>query len=148
MRDRFRAEEYGVGIEAGMNATIRLLAGPPPKPPTAFERFGTWLDEWFVAIIAGMVFVFLMIRNWLMDQTYRVRRCPNCGRRGMQRSREVLTEPTRKETGERAVDITCRNCDYHDHQTHVIPVRTKSSSSGGSGFGGGSSSGGGGGGRW
>jgi len=65
--------------------------------------------------------------------------------RGRQAPGRILRAPTRETTGEREIEITCRNCGYETREREVIAVTR---SRGRSGFGGGRSSGGGASGRW
>jgi len=145
---RFREDAYSVGIEAGVNATIREIAlplaqGRAPEGPSFVDRFLNVII--FGAF--GMFFVVALMGRKIMDFLARFSRCPNCGARGsLRRRRKILHSATRAASGQGERITRCTNCDYEDHRTYIIPRRTSSSSSGS--FGGGSSSGGGASGRW
>ena len=80
-------------------------------------------------------------------------KCARCAYKTMSSNSTTLTAATTSSTGLMQVDYHCKNCDYENSVTRVIPkVSKSSSSSGGSGgggsFGGGSSGGGGASGSW
>lgn len=95
-----------------------------------------------IALLAAVV-------AWNTRLKYRFARCPECGQRGLESHREVLTAATRTAKGEGRRTTTCTHCGHFTTSTYAI-ARLGSSSSGSSSgsFGGGSSSGGGASGRW
>ena len=79
-------------------------------------------------------------------------KCARCAYRTMSSQSTTLTAATTSSTGLMQVDYHCKNCEYENSVTRIIPKVSKSSSSsggsGGSSFGGGSSGGGGASGSW
>ncbi|MGV6813171.1 MAG: TPM domain-containing protein [Brevirhabdus sp.] len=146
---RFRDDEYSVGIEAGVNATIREIAlpfteGRAPAGPSFVERASNTI----LFVIFGAIFVLFAFGRKITDAFQRLRNCPQCGSRGtLRRTRNVLRAASRTMSGQGERFTRCTNCDYEDHRIYTIAKRRSSSSSSGS-FGGGSSSGGGASGRW
>ncbi|ARE38880.1 Beta-propeller domains of methanol dehydrogenase type [Rhodovulum sp. P5] len=143
---RFREDRYSAGILEGTEATIARIARPHAagaEPPQ-----GTSFSLRDLAVLAGfsILAVFLVLKRKLGDVGYRMRRCPNCGQRGLHRDRRVLSKATPNTPGLRETEITCRNCDYRDRRTEDIPPRSAKGDPGD--FGGGTSSGGGASGRW
>ena len=145
----FRNGDMARGIVAGTDETVARIArrhaeNLPPEalPPATANRFsGAWIPvALFVAFGA-----FMLLRRRIGDALYRLRRCPNCGRTGLRRVREVVAPPATDEAATGVEHVTCRHCTYRNDR----PYRIVSSGSSGSGsFGGGHSSGGGASGRW
>lgn len=145
---RFKENDYSVGIEAGVNATIREIAlplaeGRAPEAPGILDRIGDAI--FYVAF--GLVMILSFFGRKISDLAMRTRRCPNCGARGtLRRSRKFLRSASRSMSGQGERTTRCTNCDYKEHRLYTIPRIASSTSRGG--FGGGSSSGGGASGRW
>jgi len=73
--------------------------------------------------------------------------CPECNTRSLKRKKtQVLSRPTRSQSGERQEHWRCSNCQHHVESIVVIPWVVSSSGGGGCGGGGGGGCGGGGGG--
>jgi uncharacterized protein len=78
-------------------------------------------------------------------------KCPQCGGETLRSKRIVLSSATYISTGSGVRTQDCANCNFHNEETYVIPMRVRSTtragggfhSSGGGGFGGGHSGGGG-----
>lgn len=142
----FRSGRLSQGIVEGTLATERLIARPfaAGRPPaeTGGGKLGSFLLQ---VIVFGAAAALLKGRRRIGDFLTRLRRCPRCGQRALRRNRRILRAPTRETTGEREIEITCRNCGYETREREVIEVTR---SRGSSGFGGGRSSGGGASGRW
>jgi uncharacterized protein len=145
----FRDDKYSEGIEEGTLETVTRIArrhaeGLAPESVSA-DRYG-----WIVGALVGAIFLavggLILFGRHIGNLVYSLRRCPNCGQRGLHRHSTTVTAATRATTGLRDVIVTCDYCNYRDQRQETIPVRG-SSSSGGS-FGGGSSSGGGASGKW
>jgi uncharacterized protein len=162
-----RAGNYAEGIEAGVvSARERLitpfLAGTPVSVSDGFEdtdgpSSGTslLLGLGAVAGLAGFGF-------WRNRRARRT--CPKCGALTLERSSEVILQPTPGETGLGMQHLSCSACGFNDHKSYPIPWsrregrQSRSSISGagsggrssgsGRGFGGGRSSGGGASGKW
>lgn len=149
MLPEFREDRYAEGIEAGVSATFDLIARPfvegQPAPEEDLEPtdwLGLGLFALFFAAVGG-----LMLKERLADALARIRACPNCGRRGLHRNREVVQTATKAEEGYGLLHTRCSHCSYDHTETYRI-TKASDGSSGSSGFGGGSSSGGGASGRW
>lgn len=156
-----RDGHYDEGIEAGIaSARERLiapfLAGTPVSVTDGFENTDSGssaltpiLGFGAVAGIAGYGF----FRNRRARKT-----CPNCGALTLERSREIIQQPTRNDTGLGMQHLTCSACGFSDHKSYPVSYssreaqrdRTFNRNSGGGsgGFGGGRSSGGGASGKW
>jgi uncharacterized protein len=162
-----RAGNYAEGIETGIvSARERLitpfLAGTPVSVSDGFEdtdgpSSGTslLLGLGAVAGLAGLGF-------WRKRRARRT--CPKCGALTLERSSEVIQQPTPGETGLGMQHLSCSACGFNDHKSYMIPWsrregrQSRSSTSGagsagrssgsGRGFGGGRSSGGGASGKW
>lgn len=81
--------------------------------------------------------------------TFRYRPCPQCSRRTCESRKKTVKAATSSSTGLARVTLHCKNCQFRETRTEVIPIVSESSGSssggggGGSSFGGGSSGGGG-----
>lgn len=159
-----RDGNYAQGIEAGiLSARDRLitpfLAGTPVTLTDGFEDttgssdgMNALLGFGAVAGVAGYAF-------WRNRRARRT--CPNCGALTLDRSREVIQQPTRSDSGVGMQHLTCSACGFSDHKSFPISFssrearrdrslgsRSGSSGSRSGGFGGGRSSGGGATGKW
>jgi uncharacterized protein len=139
----FATGDYVRGITWGTEQTIERIVLPFREG--AAPQAGGGLRDWIVGIGMFGAVLLAMSRRWIGDLLARLRRCPQCGRRGLRQVRSVLTAATGAlpGTGERI--RTCRYCDFEERESYHIPVRRASSRSG---FGGGKSGGGGASGRW
>jgi len=161
-----RDGRFAAGIEAGVaSARDRLitpfLAGQPVTLTDGFESeaedngsgAGTALLGF--GAIAGLA-GFGIWRGRRANRT-----CPNCGAQTLERSREVIQQPTRQETGLGMQHLTCSACGFSDHKSYPISFNSRDGrrdknfgsqnrdrGSRGGGFGGGRSSGGGATGKW
>lgn len=148
----FRRGDYVGGIEAGTRAVIDRIARPfaagQAAPQGGGARSTAW-DGWYMVPIVFLAAAAVALRTLIADWLVRFRPCPSCGKKGLRRTRQVLTAASYSSTGTGKMHTTCDFCDYQNETTYVIPqLRRRSSGSGGSGFGGGRSSGGGASGRW
>ncbi len=160
-----RAGNYAEGIEAGItSARDRLitpfLAGTPVTVTDGFEDADNGGSDGFSALlgfgaVAGVA-GFGVWRNRRARKT-----CPNCGALTLDRSREVIQQPTRSESGVGMQHLTCSACGFSDHKSYPVGFSSREArrdrslsapaGSGGSrsgGYGGGKSSGGGASGKW
>ncbi|MBN2630679.1 MAG: TPM domain-containing protein [Rhodobacteraceae bacterium] len=146
----FRDDRYAEGIEAGIQATYDLIALPfaagadtPPTPKKTWQDFAPMaIFGLFFAGIAGLI-----ARSVLADVLVRVKACPNCGKRRLSRTREVLQDATTTTVGTGLLHTHCAACGWDRSERYSISRISDDTSSSG-GFGGGSSSGGGASGRW
>lgn len=138
---RFRADDYGGGIIEGSAAIIARIA----RPFAAGEKPDEQRGVFWLAIPAALGALGLIFRRFLADLWARVRRCPQCGHRGLKTRRKITRRATRNRNGQGRRNVWCPVCDYRDQSTYSIKRVISSSSSS---FGGGSSSGGGASGRW
>lgn len=156
MLPAFREGRMAEGIEAGVAATIDLIAAPfaEGRPVTETEGFPKQGFDWtlllFLGTFAGLVA--FRFRRGLADLALVVRRCPACRARAMERRQEVLREPDETTRGEAREEILCHDCG-HRTRSRLLPLPSlaearKAASSSSGGFGGGRSSGGGASGRW
>jgi uncharacterized protein len=145
----FQEDQYAFGIETGVKATVDQIARsfaagrPAPSMPNS---------GWEVAVVFG-AFVFLgglgviAARCWdqIASAITRLKRCPYCHTRGLNRSQGVIVAATREATGQSNTHIRCRNCGWHSVSVVTtprdVPDTWSDSDSGGS-------SGGGASGRW
>jgi uncharacterized protein len=158
-----REGQIAGGIEAGIASTRdRLIApfqaGQPVSVTDGFPEeegsspFTLLLAFGGVAVIAGYAI-------WRQRRA-RVT-CPNCGAATLERSREIIEQPTRTEPGTGLQHLTCSACGFIDRKSYPVswnsaearrdrdPARSRNDRGGGSGgFGGGRSSGGGATGKW
>ncbi len=170
---RFRNGAYEQGVEEGTARVIdriarRFTAGQPaydpaqpaqpaaakPAPDTPSDQDEDGGFFWIMAL--GIVaMAALKAKHLIGDVLIRNKPCPHCAKKGLHRSREVLSHATRHSDGHGQMTTACEFCDYRLVTPYTIPARgddddRSSGSSGRSsgGFGGGRSSGGGASGRW
>ena len=159
-----RAGNFAEGIEAGiLSARDRLvtpfLAGTPVSLTDGFEDTSGGSSDVLNALLGfGAVAGVAGFGIWRNRRTRKT--CPNCGALTLDRSREVIQQPTRTDTGVGMQHLTCSACGFSDHKSFPIGFNSRearrdralgSRASGGSssgGFGGGRSSGGGASGKW
>lgn len=150
----FVKDDYANGIEVGVLETIKRTSNNYTETAPTSPGKGLFDQIVHYSVIAFMsVAGFFVIKSAfgkkLNDFSYKWRRCPNCNRRELVRTRKMITPATYETEGRETIYTQCSNCNYGDEKIRTISKRSRSSSrSGGGGFGGGSSSGGGGGGRW
>lgn len=147
----FAAGRYGEGIEAGLAEIIDRIAMKEPKaapvPATAPETAGGSLVPWLVGGGMALMIGMAAFGRRLRDLSAVLKRCPQCGKRGLQVQRDTVMAATATATGLQRVQTECRNCGWRDSRSVTIPITARGGGSGGS-FGGGKSSGGGATGRW
>lgn len=137
----FKEDRYQDGIEAGVSDTIETIVMPfqnGAEAPTGGENNWVWVIVLSVfGAIGAVVF---------KDKFVKLKKCPECGTRHLDRTRHVKRQATKTRTGDGDIITTCSNCSYRN----VVPysISRKSSSSSSSSFGGGSSGGGGASGKW
>ncbi|MEM9579841.1 MAG: TPM domain-containing protein [Pseudomonadota bacterium] len=137
----FKEDRYEAGIEAGVTDTIATVVTPFLAGEDAPSGGGTDSIVWVVLGVLGAGFSALIFR----DKFVKLKRCPNCGTRGLNRTRKVRRKATKSAKGDGEMTTRCSNCEYRS----VVPYSiSRISSSSSSSFGGGSSSGGGASGRW
>lgn len=159
-----RAGQMAGGIEAGITSSrdrlvTPFLAGQPVTLTDGFETPDDGSSGPSTAILGfGAVAGLAGFGIWRNRRAQRT--CPNCGAQTLERSREVINQPSRNDTGLGMQHLTCSACGFTDHKSYPISfssrearrdrsVGSKSGSSGRSGgFGGGRSSGGGASGKW
>lgn len=143
----FRTGRMAAGIETGMGEVIARIARPfaaGQPAPAPQEEWPEWL---MFPVVAGAALL-IGLRRRLGDLTWRLRRCPVCGHRGLHRSRSVLVEASESQTGRGEIVTRCPACNDSRREDWVLPVRSRDNDSSSGGFGGGRSSGGGASGRW
>ena len=157
MLPAFREGDYVGGLEAGAQSAIERLARPfsAGEEVTATSGFpednSFWSDTLpflFFAIFAALI---AFGRKISAAMRRRLRRCPDCGHRGMHEHEEVTESPGESTEGHGIRHRVCMSCQSDHPVRYTIPSlasqrEAKKSSS--SSFGGGRSSGGGASGRW
>lgn len=161
-----REGKIAVGIEAGIaSARDRLitpfLAGQPVSVTDGFEDEGGGVGLRTVGLGFGAVAGLAGFGIWRSRRANRT--CPNCGALTLERSREVIQQPTRYESGLGMQHLTCSACGFSDHRSYPVSFgsrdsrrdknvgsqnRDRGGNGGGGGYGGGRSSGGGATGKW
>jgi uncharacterized protein len=135
-------DDYVRGLQEGTTATIDeivtpFLAGQEPRSGSGGS------NNWVFAVF-GVFAALNFGRGMIGDQMARMRKCPNCGKRGLRQTRQTTTPASRTMSGAGVRTMRCIHCDNVDTHYYILPQ--KSSSSGG--FGGGRSGGGGASGRF
>lgn len=146
----FRQERYADGIENGIPAVFDLIARPfvAGQPvPEIEEPISDWNGFGAFMVFVGMYFVW-GLREKLGNLMVSFKTCPNCGKRSLTRTKEILEAATRETSGRGVFHITCSSCGTEREESFKIPRKSRRESSSSSGFGGGSSSGGGASGKW
>ena len=162
-----RAGNYAEGIEAGITASrdrlvTPFLAGTPVSVTDGFEAPAGGGSDGMTALLGfGAVAGIAGFGIWRNRRARRT--CPNCGALTLERTREVIQQPTRAESGVGMQHLTCSACGFNDHKSYPIGYNSREAkedrayASGRSGprdggksggFGGGRSSGGGASGKW
>lgn len=161
-----RDGQFATGIEAGIaSARDRLitpfLAGTPVSVTDGFEAPESTGSVTTALLGFGAIAALAGVGIWRSKRAQRV--CPNCGARTLERSREVIQQPTRSDPGLGMQHLTCSACGFSDHKSYPVSfssrearqerdVNRRGSGTGGrgngGGFGGGRSSGGGATGKW
>lgn len=160
-----RDGQIAAGIEAGItSARERLitpfLAGTPVSVSDGFETPGSGISGRTGLLGVGVVAAVAGFGIWRSRRAQRV--CPNCGAHTLERSREIIDQPTRSEIGMGMQHLTCSACGFSDHRSFPVSFSSREARhersfsrsggrggrSGSGGFGGGRSSGGGATGKW
>ena len=160
----FRGNEYATGIESGVAEIIKRLrpsynleqikdspsgfSDATPTGPTLWD----WIKDRFPLVVFLGIAGFVIFEGRVRTIFTNLQKCPNCGLRQLNRTRQVMTQATESKSGEEQITIECANCTYHSEEFRTIPRESRTrhftGSSGGGSFGGGSSSGGGASGSW
>ena len=147
----FRQENYSRGITNGVDAVIEDIVMPfkageqSPVRVIALEKFLGVIAAIAVGSISVIVIIVMMFRNLIQ----RFRKCPQCGRGGLNKTRMVTATASTMMAGAGINRFHCSFCGYSmDQKFTISKVRTRPSGSFRGGFGGGRSGGGGASGRW
>lgn len=157
--------QTAIGIEAGIvSARDRLitpfLAGQPVSLTDGFETTDSGSSGLTPLLAFGGIAGLAGFGIWRKRRANRV--CPNCGALTLERSREVIQQPTRTDSGVAMQHLTCSACGFSDHKSYPVTFSSREArdarsigsrngsngSGGGGGYGGGRSSGGGASGKW
>ncbi|MEP5155019.1 TPM domain-containing protein [Planktotalea sp.] len=139
----FGEDRYQDGIQAGVTDIINSIVKPfltGEEAPKSSGEGSNFIWVIFTAIFGGIAALIFK------DKFVKLKKCPECGGRHLNRSRHVKNKATKQAAGDGDMITECDNCSYRA----VVPytISRISSSSSKSSFGGGSSSGGGAGGKW
>lgn len=149
----FKRGDFSTGIEEGTRAVIERIArvqAAGEAPPKRDNDAGTdgLLTKMIVLVVLSGIGAKLFGRR-IND---RMRKCPQCGQRGMHTDSRILSRATNAIDGLGETTVTCPHCGYTSINSSPIPYHTRAAGSswggGSGGFGGGSSSGGGASGDW
>lgn len=136
----FGEERYQDGIETGVTDTINSIVTPFHAGEDAPKgASNNWVWAIVVAVFGGIGALIFK------DKFVKMKKCPECGQRHLNRTRNVHNKATKTNTGNGDMITACSNCSYRSVVPYTIS-RVSSSSS--SNFGGGSSGGGGASGKW
>jgi len=148
---RFRDGAYSAGIVEGTAQVVDRIArahaaGLPPA--TAAERQG--IGNFIFPIALAGLSVIVLFRRRIGGWAFSLKRCPQCGSRGLHRHEESA-QGAAGEAGSapatvRRLVTRCPNCDWQERRD--VPFRSAAGRRSGGSFGGGRSSGGGASGRW
>ncbi len=160
-----RDGQIAAGIEAGITSSrdrliTPFLAGTPVSLTDGFadtDSSGSGLTG-----LAGFGAVAGLAGFGIWRSRRAKRTCPNCGALTLERSREIIDQPSRNETGVAMQHLTCSACGFSDHKSYPVTYSSPEArrdrsfnrnsggggGSNGGGFGGGKSSGGGATGKW
>lgn len=153
--------QTAAGIEAGITSSrdrlvTPFLAGQPVTMTDGFETPETGSSSLTPLLAFGGLAGVAGVAIWRKRRANRL--CPNCGALTLERSREVIQQPTRTDTGVAMQHLTCSACGFSNHKSYPVSFssrearndRSVGSRNGTSrgGFGGGRSSGGGASGKW
>lgn len=119
----FRGEDYAQGIEAGVDGLLTRLIAPPPANtavPTSDENNGSGNTLYYVlaAVVAAIAGIFGLNRRAAAKLA--ATPCTNCGKTGLQKSREVLSEATLEAEGRGETRLTCPSCGHVDATPFTI----------------------------
>lgn len=137
----FAKERYQDGIEAGVSDTIDTIVTPflaGAEAPSGGSN--NWVWAIVLAVFGGMGALIFK------DKFVKLKKCPDCGTRHLNRTRHIKKKATKTSQGDGDMITECSNCSYRSVVPYTISRVSSSSSS--SSFGGGSSSGGGASGKW
>ena len=165
MLPAFRQNEMSRGIREGTQAVIDLIALPHVQGTPMVRPQRDWRDR---LIGAGFFAAFAAILAGIARQHWRRRRCPQCGKTGLETSRATHEEPQADGSvliSDQALTRRCPHCGWSETSLRPLAQRSfygpagellrqernphyRGGPPGGGGFGGGSSRGGGASGRW
>jgi len=155
MLPAFRSQDYPRGLKDGVASAVERIAQPfaAHAEVTATSGFPQEKKshDWIV-ILAFAASVLLIVWRAAKDRIAAValtlKRCPKCGKRGLQREDEIVQAATSTSKGLMNRHIRCASCGDDQLTPRVLPLLQSTRGSGRDGFGGGHSSGGGASGRW
>jgi uncharacterized protein len=146
----FRKGDYSGGIQTGTEAVITHIVQGFAKGTPGSQVYPSPLGGLTALVWAGIGAIGLLLGFIASKSLWMFKRCPNCGKRGMERSVVTLQNATEAQSGQEKVTTICPSCQHKEVYLRVVPRinRDRGGRSGGGGFGGGRSSGGGASGRW
>lgn len=131
---RFRNGAYEQGIEEGTARVIDRIARPfaagqptnpapaNPAPARSPDRDQGGSIFWILAL-AGVAIVAIKAKTVFGDMLIRNKPCPQCGKKGLHRSRQVISQATRHSKGHGQTTTACDFCDYRVVAPFTIAAR-------------------------
>ncbi len=125
MLPHFRDADYSEGIEYGVDGLLSRVINAPATPaapatptPEGGESGGNTIYYVLGAIGAAIAGLFGLSRR--NAAKFAAQPCTNCGKAGLEKTREVLREPSLKKDGAGETRITCPSCGHVDATPFTI----------------------------
>jgi uncharacterized protein len=127
---QFRDSKYSEGIEYGVDGIFDRVINAPEAPTQTADSTPSETGEgssntlYYILGAIGAAIAGIIGLNRRNAAKFAAQACTNCGKTGLQKSREVLREPTLEENGAGETRITCPACGHIDVTPYTIPKRT------------------------
>lgn len=126
MIPHFKESDFSEGIEYGVDGLFSRVINAPDTPNPTAEGTPSNSDEsggntiYYILAAIGAGIAGLIGLNRRNAAKFAAQACSNCGKTGLQKSREVLREPTLKDDGAGETRITCPSCGHVDATPYTI----------------------------
>ena len=130
MLPHFRDSDYSEGIEYGVDGLFTRIINAPVQPTPSAESSspdegeGSGNTLYYILGAIGAAIAGLIGLNRRNAAKFAAQACSNCGKTGLQKSRDVLREPTLEENGAGETLITCPSCGHIDATPYTISKLT------------------------
>ena len=119
----FRDGNFSAGIESGVDGLLTRVINPAPanaQPGGSDAAAGSGNTLYYILGAIGVAIAGIFGLNRRNAAKFAAQPCSNCGKTGLQKSREILREATLGEEGAGETRISCPSCGHVDAKPFTV----------------------------